>query len=65
MRHKIEISMNPNHEDNSAEPYFWIIRSIDETNPKSDLCTVTAGCAQTTDKAWSEAANYYKDMTLI
>ena len=65
MRYKIEISMNPNYEDNLAEPYFWIIRSIDETNPKSDWCTVTAGWARDPDKAWAEAANYCEDIITV
>lgn len=65
MRYKVEISMNPNYDDNVQKPYFWIIRSIDETKSDSDWCTVTAGWSKTPDNAWAEAANYCQDLTSI
>lgn len=65
MRYKIEISMNPNYEDNLSHPYFWIIRSIDENNDNSGWCTVNAGWAKTPKQAWQEASEYHEDITSI
>ena len=65
MRYKIEVSMNPNYEDNSSCPYFWIIRSIIEDNDDSDWCTVTAVWARTPMEAWVKAYQFWDDITSL
>ena len=63
MRYKIEVSMNPNYEDNANCPYFWIIRSVIETDENSDWCTVAAGWARTPTDAWQQAYLFWDDIT--
>ena len=65
MRYKIEVSMNPNYEDNASCPYFWIIRSIVENDDNSDWCTVTAGWARTPADAWQQAYLFWDDITSL
>jgi len=65
MRYKIEVSMNPNYEDNTNCPYFWIIRSIVENNDNGDWYTVIAGWARTPTEAWQQAYMYWDDITSI
>lgn len=63
MRYKIEVSMNPNYEDSANCPYFWIIRSVVETDENSDWCTITAGWARTPTDAWQQAYLFWDDIT--
>lgn len=65
MRYKIEVSMNPNYEDNYICPYFWIIQSLNENNKDSDWCTVTAGWARTPIEAWTKAYQFWDDITSL
>lgn len=64
MKYKIEVSMNPNYEDNSNCPYFWIIRSIVEDD-NSDWCIVTTGWARTPAEAWQQAYLFWDDITSL
>lgn len=57
--YKIDVHMYPSYHDNPKEPYFWMIASIDTTNPDSEWCNSGAGWAETPEKAWEQALAYY------
>ena len=59
--YKIEVDPHPSDDVRDKEtPYFWRIVSINVDDPNSKYCTTTAGWAETPEKAFNDALNFYK-----
>lgn len=57
--YKITVNPEPNYHDSPDKPYSWMIASIDIDNPNSTYCNSGFGRAETPEKAFEEALNYY------
>jgi len=53
--YKIEVHMKPDEKGN----YFWMIASINTTNPNSQWCNSGAGWANSPEEAFAEAKRFY------
>lgn len=53
--YKIEIGITPHYHDNKHKPYYWIILGF-----YNDWCNEGFGWAETPEKAWKEAEEYFK-----
>ncbi|MFV5171084.1 MULTISPECIES: hypothetical protein [Bacillus cereus group] len=52
--YKIEVSITPNHKDNKYKPYYWVLFVY-----SGEWCNECLGWAESPQKAWEEAYNFY------
>ena len=53
--YKIEVHMTPDEKGK----YFWMIASVNTTNPDSQWCNSGAGWADSPEEAFTEAKRFY------
>ena len=54
-KYKIEVHTRPNEKGE----YFWMIASIDPTNPESQWCNSGAGWANSFEEAFVDAKKFF------